>query len=180
MNLGLYKNLTFNSGKIYPYATGGEEYFYFHAVENQMYKVHHFKDTGSATLNIQRGGEMDIVLVAGGGGGGHAGRGANTSSNHYVWSGGGGGGGVLEIESYSVSANQTLTFEIGAGGTAGVDGYRGNNGGDTTFNGLTAYGGGGGGGARTNNFSGNNGGAGGGASTYGCCVTSVSGSQNGG
>ena len=180
MNLGLYKNLTFNSGKIYPYATGGEEYFYFDAVENQMYKVHHFKDTGSATLNIQRGGEMDIVLVAGGGGGGHAGRGANTSSNHYVWSGGGGGGGVLEIESYSVSANQTLTFEIGAGGTAGVDGYRGNNGGDTTFNGLTAYGGGGGGGARTNNFSGNNGGAGGGASTYGCCVTSVSGSQNGG
>lgn len=143
-------------------------------------KVHWLNTTGTNELTVSTGGTIHLFLIGGGGGGGHAGRGANTSSNHYVWSGGGGGGGVLEIESYSVPANQTLTFEIGAGGTAGVDGYRGNNGGDTTFNGLTAYGGGGGGGARTNNFSGNNGGAGGGASTYGCCVTSVSGGQNGG
>ena len=175
------KKLAFQQSSSFPFAEqGNEEVYYALDSEDNLLRVHHFKSTSDTGLTFTTGGEIYVALVGGGGGGGHAGIGsAGNYSNSFVWAGGGGAGGVVET-TYTVSSNSSISFQIGTGGTAGVDGYRGSAGGDTTFNGLTAFGGGGGGGGRSNNFSGNNGGCGGGAATYGCCVLSVSGSQNGG
>lgn len=119
---------------------------------------------------------VDVLLVAGGGGGG------------MDMGGGGGAGGVLYTTS-SVAHGSTYAVVVGAGGygaPAGSGGYRtdgvgpqpsshqytvsATNGGNSTFNGLTAIGGGYGGssyfGYTPNNGYGALGGSGGGASGY--------------
>ena len=120
---------------------------------------------------------VDVLLVAGGGGGG------------MDMGGGGGGGGVLYTTS-SVAHGNTYAVVVGAGGyggPAGSGGYRtdgvgpqpgghqytvsATNGGNSTFNGLTAIGGGYGGssyvGYTPNYAQGAAGGSGGGSSGYG-------------
>jgi hypothetical protein len=90
----------------------------------------HFFYSGS-NLVVTSPGFVDIVMVGGGGGG------ANTGS-------GGGGGGVIERRSMYLEIG-VHPITIGAGGIGGSSqAAPGENGGNTTFAGLTAYGGGGG------------------------------------
>ena len=100
---------------------------------------------------------VEVLLVAGGGAGGgrHA--------------GGGGGGGVIYNPSYPLNPGVAYTVTVGAGGSGFAlnSGYggRGNNGGNSVFDTLTALGGGGGGGYADGlaTVNGANGGSGGGA-----------------
>ena len=99
---------------------------------------------------------VEALVVAGGGAGGgrHA--------------GGGGGGGTLYTSAYSVNPGVAHTVTVGAGGSGFAlnSGYggRGNNGGNSVFDTLTASGGGGGGGYADglDTATGANGGSGGG------------------
>ena len=109
-----------------------------------------YRQTGTLTVNTS--GTVDILLVGGGGGGGQ-----NSSSQVQQGGGGGGGGGVLYTNSYVVTPG-TYIVTIGAGGAIGQ------NGGNTTAFGLTAYGGGGG--ANYGGHAGNDGATGGGATFY--------------
>ena len=84
-------------------------------------------------------GNVEYFLVAGGGSGG-----GEYSTPNQVCGGGGGAGGVL-TGTTPVSV-QTYTIGIGTGGVAPAQGRNGGNqGGNSTAFGLTAYGGGGGG-----------------------------------
>jgi len=129
MLLGLGKTITFGQKRIYPYATGGD-YVYLYEEGNKTYRVHEFHTTGTSTLNVEVGGQVEYLVVGGGGGGGR-GRG-----------GGGGGGGAL-YGSTNVS-EENITISVGAGGTGAIyspaSGAR--NGMDSSFNGIVAYGGG--------------------------------------
>lgn len=137
MLLGLHKNLSFNSGK-YPYATGGD-YVYLYEEGNKTYRVHEFLTAGAtATLNVEVGGKMDILVVGGGGGGGMGyGQGGG---------GGGGGGGVLSEFGYSVTTGSKNIY-VGSGGAGSTNSdYNGENGENSSFNSeIVSYGGGGGG-----------------------------------
>ena len=117
------------------------------------WRAHVFTGSGTFELESYVGSAIktDYLIVAGGGGGGGR-RG-----------GGGGGGGVLT--GYCYMTGNTYTITVGAGGSGGVGTgpYVGSDGGDSTFNGLTAIGGGGGGG---NTVDGRAGGSGGGGSGY--------------
>ena len=133
-------------------ATGGTESTY------SGYKVHTFFPAGnsSSTNNFVisgLAGTVDYLMVAGGGGGGGS-----------YYSGGGGGGGVLTASSLSLAVG-SYTIVVGAGGEGGsaASPYFGNDGDDSTFNGLTAVGGGGGGHGEAESVSGRAGGSGGGA-----------------
>lgn len=100
--------------------------------------------------------KVEVLVVAGGGAGGgrHA--------------GGGGGGGILYNSAYSLNPGVAYTVTVGAGGSGFAlnSGYggRGNNGGNSVFDTLTATGGGGGGGYSDGlaTVTGANGGSGGG------------------
>ena len=101
------------------------------------WRAHVFTGSGTFTLTSYVGSAIkaDHLIVAGGGGGGGR-RG-----------GGGGAGGVLT--GYTYLTGNTYTITVGAGGGGGIGtgaSYWGSNGGNSTFNGLTAIGGGGGGG----------------------------------
>jgi hypothetical protein len=99
-------------------------------------------------------GNVEYFLVAGGGSGG-----GEYSTPNQVCGGGGGAGGVL-TGTTPVSV-QTYTIGIGTGGVAPAQGRNGGNqGGNSTAFGLTAYGGGGGG--HYNNAGADPGGSGGG------------------
>ena len=102
-------------------------------VENgQTYRVHKF--TSSGNLEVIRGGDIEIVMIAGGGSGG-------------VDNGGGAGGGGLIDKTIYVENDTTYSIVIGAGGAArpgSSDDGPGNNGANTTAYSLTAIGGGGG------------------------------------
>jgi hypothetical protein len=128
-----------------PKATGGAIY------SDDLYYYHAFGSTGVFTPSQTI--STDILVVAGGGAGGGS------------QGGGGGAGGLLGFASQSLSAtNYTVT--IGAGGTgvsANYNGVPGNNGSNSTFQGLTAAVGGGGGGTAGNTTNGvGSGGSGGG------------------
>ena len=110
------------------------------------YRVHTFYYSGSSTtFTVNNAITADIMLLAGGGGG-HGG---------YQSPGGGGGGagGLVYYNSRPLSSG-SYTLSVGAGGTGGFSDsnrgggyYRGTEGGNTTFTGLTtAVGGGAGGG----------------------------------
>ena len=138
-------------------ATGGDR-----IGEVGEWRYHMFTGDGSFDVISYVGSALEVeYLVVGGGGGG----GMNMG-------GGGGGGGVLADECYLTGTTYTIT--VGAGGAGAPDGTGGHstvvgtNGGNSTFNGLTAYGGGYGG-ISPNSIGyaeGNNGGCGGGASGY--------------
>jgi hypothetical protein len=128
-----------------PKATGGVIY------SDSLYYYHAFGSTSVFTPSTSI--SADILVVAGGGAGGGS------------QGGGGGAGGLLGFASQSLTAtNYTVT--IGAGGTgvsANYNGVPGNNGSNSTFQGLTAAVGGGGGGTAGNSSVGvGSGGSGGG------------------
>jgi hypothetical protein len=133
------------------------------------WRIHRFNDTGTFTLTSVKAGSIRVeYLIVGGGGGGGMDMG-----------GGGGGGGVLL--GTTVLGPGTYSITVGAGGAgapaAGTAGQPSGHqytipataGGNSTFNGLTAYGGGFGGSSYrgyTPGIAGGNGGSGGGASGY--------------
>jgi hypothetical protein len=113
-------------------------------------------------------------VVAGGAGGGAG----NTGTNRTRSGGGGGAGGFL-TGSIGLSATQTYTVTVGAGGTGGPDDNTlGGNGGNSVFSSITSTGGGGGGSSATENAAA--GGSGGGASTTGAGGTGTVGQGNAG
>jgi hypothetical protein len=126
------------------------------------YRIHTFR--GSGTFTPTKAMNIEVLVVAGGGGSGGAG-------NTGYYSGGGGGGGVIYNPSYAVTAGQSITVTVGAGGSAGFQsgdgGRRGGNGGNSVFGSLVAVGGGGGGGNTLYGESvGASGGSGGGGALY--------------
>jgi len=134
------------------------------------WRSHVFTGSSSFVVDSYVGSALrtDYLIVGGGGGGGGR-RG-----------GGGGAGGVLT--GYTYLTGNTYTITVGAGGAGGVGAgasYYGSNGGDSTFNGLTADGGGGGGGNSTavagSQSGGRDGGSGGGSSGYSDANTGGSG-----
>jgi hypothetical protein len=123
---------------------------------NGTYKTHVFTSSQSFTVNSTQTGGMtaEVLVVAAGGSGGSSY--ANNCSN-----GGGGAGGLCYQASRTVNTG-TYTVNVGLGGGAISTTARGNNGGNSQFDTITAIGGGGGGGG-AGNFNANNGGSGGGA-----------------
>jgi len=128
------------------------------------YKIHRFNSSGTFTISSLRSGSIEVeYLIAAGGGGG----GTNMG-------GGGGGGGVLLGTTVLTPASYTITVGGGgAGAPAGTGAHPtipGGNGGNSSFNGLTALGGGWGGVSYNTQglgiHFGNSGGSGGGASGY--------------
>lgn len=95
-------------------------------VRSGDYLVHTF--TANGTFAVGGPVTAEILLVGGGGGGGE---------------GGGGGGGVINLFGRILGAGSYLVT-IGGGG-AGGSGQMGTNGGNSSFDNLTAHGGGGGG-----------------------------------
>jgi hypothetical protein len=113
------------------------------------YVVHTFTTNGNFTPAYSL--SADFLLVGGGGSGGG-------------WGGGGGGGGGYTAGTTNLSAT-TYQVVVGNGGVGINSNSPGANGGNSTFNGITAIGGGGGGGysyAGSNGASGGGGGASGG------------------
>ena len=92
------------------------------ATSSTDYKVHTFTSDGNFVVS-GGGGSVTSLLVAGGGGGG---------------AGGGGGGGVLT----GTTTVTTTTYPVVRGSGGQIYASGGSNGGDSTFNGLTAGGGG--------------------------------------
>jgi hypothetical protein len=129
------------------------------------YKIHRFNSSGTFTLSSLRSGSIEVeYLIAAGGGGG----GTNMG-------GGGGGGGVLVGTTILTPTSYTITVGGGgAGAPAGTTGghptVQGGNGGNSSFNGLTASGGGWGGVSYNTQglgiHFGNSGGSGGGSAGY--------------
>ncbi len=107
---------------------------------------------------------IDVLLIAGGGGGG-----SGAVVNNVFKSGGGGGAGGLNVfNNIVIDPNQDCTIRVGASGTRGINGGRGENGSNSLFTvsgtDYRTLGGGGGGGAQsdTNGAGGGSGGGGGG------------------
>jgi hypothetical protein len=129
------------------------------------YRIHRFNSSSSFTISSLRSSSIEVeYLIVGGGGGG----GTNMG-------GGGGGGGVLVGNTILTPGTYTITVGAGgAGAPAGTTGVHptvtGSNGGNSTFNGLTAFGGGWGGVSYNTQglgiHFGNSGGSGGGSSGY--------------
>ncbi len=105
-----------------------------------------------------------LVVAGGGGGGGETG-------------GGGGAGGFRTGTGYAVTAGNTYTVTVGAGGSGGSGASSSNQGGDGTnsvFDTITSAGGGGGGNGAVNGRNGGSGGGGGGYTAF----TTAGGSGN--
>ena len=136
-----------SSGKYYsgevadtPTVTGGT------ISTSGIYTFHYFTSSGNFVTDTTQA--LDIALIGGGGAGGrHSG-------------GGGGAGGLIYQTGRSVAAG-TYAYVHGAGGATKTTDGVGNDGLDSTWNGLTAKGGGGGG---YHSTTGNAGGSGGGSS----------------
>ncbi|MCX5784054.1 MAG: IPT/TIG domain-containing protein [Elusimicrobia bacterium] len=129
------------------YATGGTE------SDWGLYHIHTF--TGSGTLSVATGGNVDALVIAGGGGGGGQ------------LAGGGGAGGYSAVTSFPIT-NTAYAVTVGGGGAGGpaTSPYsmnRGSNGGNSIFSSITSIGGGGGGVYNDTYAPGNSGGSGGGA-----------------
>jgi hypothetical protein len=139
-----------NFKKVYPdpvisymVATGGDL-----VTTSGSYKIHQFTTVGTSSFTISSIGNttgVEYLIVGGGGAGG--------SNNNC----GGGGAGGLIYNTASLSVG-TYAVTVGQSGSVASGVSNGNNGGNSTFNGLVALGGGGGGGT----LAGSNGGSGGG------------------
>jgi hypothetical protein len=105
--------------------------------------------------------QIDYLLIAGGGAGGSVNQ--ALLNRGFDYAGGGGAGGYISGSTLLSSRIQPYSFNVGKGGLSGGTNANGNNGGDTTFLGLTAIGGGGGAGL---NNPGLDGGSGGGGDIY--------------
>jgi len=115
-----------------------------------LYTVHTFLSDG--TFTPAKAGDVDVLIVAGGGGGGY----------HDGAGGAGGGGGVIYDTTHAVTV-QAYSIVVGAGGLGATSSGHGNQGGNSSFDGLTAIGGGygaGGGGSAAAGGPGGSGGSG--------------------
>jgi len=126
-------------------------------VSGIQYRVHVFTSVGTSSFQVLRGGEVDVLFVAGGGGGGA----------HVP--GGGGAGGVVWRQGLNVNAElYNITVGDGGFGSINVGNYIGmpnaTVGGNTTGFGFTVLGGGFGG-SWSQDIRSNNGGSGGGRNT---------------
>jgi hypothetical protein len=101
------------------YASGGT------VTASGGYTIHTFNTSGTFTINGS-GKTIEVLIVAGGSGG-------NPNSGLDSWQGGGGAGGLLTRS--SVITQGAYGVVIGAAGTRA-------NGGNSTFDGMTAFGGG--------------------------------------
>ena len=110
------------------YPTGGTVTTY------GSYRVHSFTNTGSTNFVVNSGtsGSVDYLIVGGGGGGGDSAAGEGDGA------GGGGAGGVYAASGVTLSA-ATYAAVVASGGAAHSQG------GDSSFNSITAAGGGKGG-----------------------------------
>ena len=122
----------------------------------------------------------EIHLFSGGGGG----AGSRFTTPNGSGGAGAGGGGYTKVTNLTLTPSSSVSYAIGAGGSAGVEGSNGGSGGNTTFNAgtYTTTGGGGGQGTTTSSTGGtagtgstNNGGVGGQGS-----LSTVAGTNNGG
>jgi hypothetical protein len=135
------------SPAVYMTATGGDL-----ITTSGSYKIHTFTTVGTSSFTISSVGStpsIEYLIVGGGGAGG--------SNNNC----GGGGAGGLIYNTASLSAG-AYAVTIGQSGSVASGVSNGNNGGDSTFNGLIALGGGGGGGSTAGSNGGSGGGNGGG------------------
>jgi hypothetical protein len=145
-----YKSATYNP---YITATGGNITY------DGNYKIHSFlladDQTDFTVTHVGSFDKVEYLVVAGGGG-------ASTCNG-----GGGGGGGYLANGAYDKAVTeQAYTITVGDGGAATVVSTPGENGDNSVFDDLTAYGGGGGGGGSTD-ADGQVGGSGGGGGYLG-------------
>lgn len=99
-----------------------------------LYTIHTFNSSGTFTF-IGGSKPIDYLIVGGGG----------ACTPAYASGASGGAGGLLQGSSALVAGSYSVT--VGAGGTMGYESWEavGWNGGNSSFNSLTAYGGGGGG-----------------------------------
>ena len=111
------------------------------------YKYHKFTSSGTFTVT-GGGGEVEYLVVAGGGGGGAGGGGSDGGGGAGGFrtnvSGATSGGGASAEAAMSLTAG-SYSVTVGAGGAAVTTGA-GNQGSNSTFNGITSIGGGAGGG----------------------------------
>jgi hypothetical protein len=135
------------SAGVYMVATGGDL-----ITTSGSYKIHTFTTVGTSSFTINSVGSTPSIeyLIVGGGGAG----GSNNNCG-----GGGAGGLIYNTASLSVGA---YAITIGQSGSVASGVSNGNNGGNSTFNGLIALGGGGGGGSTAGSNGGSGGGNGGG------------------
>lgn len=109
-------------------------------------------DTSGCTWTVPSGVTQLVVVAVGGGGGG----GGGVASGGNLGGGGGGAGGVVKAETITVSANSTMTINVGTGGTGGAASTTGSNGTASSVSGgtpLLSAGGGNGGGGGNNSQS---------------------------
>lgn len=122
--------------------------------------------TWTAPSSVKR---VEYLVVAGGGGGG----------NGYDTGGGGGGAGGMVLSGFlDVSPGETLTIQVGFGGTGGAGSrtnISGTDGGDSKFGSITSLGGKGGSGSRSTP-----GGVGVGGSTQSGSISAPTGGNGGG
>ena len=124
---------------------------YFTVSTDGNYSVLIYDTVGSWTWTAPPISDIDYLIVAGGGSGGRKlGNGG---------AGGGGAGGMLNATNYPVVGGATYSVGVGAGAGQTINNADGNNGQNSSFNGIVAVGGGGG--AATGS-GGKNGGSGGG------------------
>lgn len=113
-----------------PISASGGNSVYDYTSGGITYRVHKF--TGSGTFTISSTGtttaDIDALIVAGGGGGG--------SGNGSGYEAGGGGAGGLVQQTFKNMATGSYAVTVGGGGAVNV------NGGNSSFNGVTAIGGG--------------------------------------
>lgn len=114
---------------------------------------------------FQRDFRIDVFLIGGGGAGGDGGNPQTGGASDGRAGGGGGAGAITIVGNLRVNVGQSYSLQAGAGGSS-VNGSRGNNGNNSTFdhNGTVYRATGGGGGGSIDNINGRNGGCGGGGS----------------
>jgi len=117
-------------------------------VNGTNYTTLTISQSGSCTWTVPTGVTQADILIVGGGGGGAGGYTLASAT-----AGAGGGGGALQANSYPLTPGASLSLTVGAGGNGGTGSASGSNrdstvgsqGGDTTFDQISAGGGGGGG-----------------------------------
>ena len=144
------------------WATGGDEYTYLINGTNYTFNVFYANGTFEVTTNIP---SASVMVVAGGGSGG------------FSSPGGGGAGGLLINWTVTNITVGNYTVIVGEGGAALTGAGTGNDGQNSSFNGMNSTGGGGGG---TGAGNGTVGGSGGGGGQTGDGAGGIAGQGNGG
>ena len=148
--------LYFNTDSGFLEVYNGSSWVQAKSTETKGGTVVEFSTPTSSTFTVPAGITSISVLVLAGGGAGGAGT-----------AGGGGAGGLIYVEKYPVQGGTSYPVVVGQGGAQpGLNGGKGNNGQNSSFNDLVAIGGGGGGTGGPGNSPANPGGCGGGGTWY--------------